>query len=138
MESEKQKNLVQEFWEHNACGEQLYLKSLDKFSFLHHEKIRYELEPYILSFAEFDKYKGKGILEIGVGLGADHKKFAEAGAICTGIDLTKKAIDITNKRLTEFDLNSNLSVGDAEKLDDPSNFYDLVYSWGVIHHSPNT
>ena len=109
MEFEEQKSLVQEFWENDGCGEQLYLKSLDKLSFLHHEKVRYELEPYILSFAEFDKYKGKNILEIGVGLGAEHKKFAEAGAICTGIDLTEKAIDVTNKRLTEFGLNSDLS-----------------------------
>lgn len=115
----------------------MYLKSLDILSFLCHEKVRYELEPYILNFAEFDKYKGKNILEIGVGLGAEHKKFAEAGTICTGIDLTEKAIDVTNKRLTEFGLFSNLSVGDAEAID-PSDTYDMVYSWGVIHHSPNT
>jgi len=73
-----------------------------------------------------------------VGLGADHKMFAEAGAVCTGIDLTKKAIDITRRRLAEFGLSSNLSVGDAEALDKPPDTFDLVYSWGVIHHSPDT
>jgi len=91
-----------------------------------------------LEFAEFEKYQGKRILEIGVGLGADHKMFAEAGAVCTGIDLTKKAIDITRRRLAEFGLSSNLSVGDAEALDKPPDTFDLVYSWGVIHHSPKT
>ena len=89
MESEEQKSHVQEFWENDGCGEQLCLKSLDKSSFLAHEKIRYELEPYILGFAGFDKYKDKNILEIGVGLSTEHKEFAEAGAICAGIDLTK-------------------------------------------------
>lgn len=135
---ESSKNLVEAFWQDDGCGEKLYLKKLDASSFLHHEKIRYELEPYILHFAAFEKYHGKNILEVGVGLGADHKKFAEAGAICTGIDLTRKAIDVTSKRLAEFGLKSDLSVGDAESLDKPADTFDLVYSWGVIHHSPKT
>ncbi len=138
MEFEEPKGLVQEFWENDGCGEQLYLQSLDKLSFQAHEKTRYELEPYILDFAEFDKYKDKNVLEIGVGLGAEHKRFAEAGAVCSGIDLTEKAIDITSKRLSEFGFRSNLSVGDAENIDYPSDYFDLAYSWGVIHHSPNT
>ena len=97
MESENQKALVEKFWENDACGERLYLDKIDKESFLNHEKIRYELEPYIINFAKFSECEGKTILEIGVGLGADHRQFAESGAICTGIDLTHKAIEITKK-----------------------------------------
>jgi len=138
MESEDQKALVEKFWENDACGERLYLDKIDKESFIKHENIRYELEPYITDFADFSGYEGKTILEIGVGLGADHRQFAESGAICAGIDLTHKAIDITEKRLNAFDLKSDLSIGDAEALKFPDNTFDMVWSWGVIHHSPNT
>ncbi|MHA8057431.1 class I SAM-dependent methyltransferase [Aquirufa nivalisilvae] len=136
---EREKELVQQFWNMASCGESLYLHgSTEKEAFLAQEKSRYKLEPYILTFADFKKYKDKKVLEIGVGLGADHQKFAEAGAELFGIDLTERAINNTAKRLSIFDLYSNLKTGDAENLDYPDSSFDLVYSWGVIHHSPNT
>jgi 2-polyprenyl-3-methyl-5-hydroxy-6-metoxy-1,4-benzoquinol methylase len=55
--------------------------------FEQHSAMRYRLEPEILSFAQFEKWRGKKVLEVGVGLGADHQKFAEAGAMLTGVDL---------------------------------------------------
>ena len=61
-------------------------------------KIRYQLEPYIPSFAKFDQSHGKKLLEVGVGLGADHSQFAINGAECHGIDLTERAIKHTGKR----------------------------------------
>ena len=78
------------------------------------------------------------VLEIGVGLGADHQQFAEAGAELYGIDLTERAIEHTRQRMMAFGLVSNLAVGDAENLDFPDEFFDRVYSWGVLHHSPDT
>ncbi|WP_416236412.1 class I SAM-dependent methyltransferase [Spirulina sp. CCNP1310] len=90
------------------------------------------------AFADFPASQGKKVLEIGVGLGADHQCFAEAEADLYGIDLTERAVEHTRRRLALFGLSSNLSVGDAEKLDFPDESFDLVYSWGVLHHSPNT
>lgn len=101
-------------------------------------KTRYALEPYILPFADFSSGKGRKVLEIGVGLGSDHQQFAEAGAVLSGIDLTERAIEHTRRRLSLFGLVSNLSVGDAEQLSFATNSFDIVYSWGVLHHSPNT
>lgn len=100
--------------------------------------IRYELEPFILDFAEFEKYRGKKVLEIGVGLGADHQKFAEAGAELYGIDLTERAVEFVRKRFEIMGLHFHLKTGDAEHLDFPDETFDLVYSWGVIHHTPDT
>jgi ubiquinone/menaquinone biosynthesis C-methylase UbiE len=78
------------------------------------------------------------VLEIGVGLGADHQQFAEAGADLWGIDLTERAVEHTRRRLSAFGLGSQLALGDAEHLDFPDETFDRVYSWGVLHHSPDT
>lgn len=78
------------------------------------------------------------MLEIGVGLGADHQRFAEAGADLYGIDLTERAVEHTRRRLALFELESRLAIGDAEDLAFPDEAFDQVYSWGVLHHSPDT
>ena len=129
---------VRNFWQEAACGERLLLHSLDREGFEKQAVERYRLEPYIPDFAKFDDWQGQRVLEIGVGLGADHQRFVESGAMTTGIDLTPRAIELTERRLMAFDLSSDLHIMDAENLKLPSNKFDLVYSWGVIHHSPDT
>ncbi len=134
-----EKIAVKDFWNESSCGEVLYLKGEDEIeAFNHQSTMRYKLEPYILTFANFASAANKKVLEIGVGLGADHQKFAEAGANLTGIDLTDKAISHTKRRFSIFGLNSALHVGDAENLSFADESFDIVYSWGVIHHSPDT
>lgn len=133
------KNNVKIFWNNASCGETLYYKGdSDKNAYINQSVMRYNLEPYIIDFANFEFSADLSILEIGVGMGADHQKFAENGAKLTGIDLTERAIELTKNRFKIFNLHSNLSIGDAEKLKFENNTFDLVYSWGVIHHSPNT
>ena len=119
---------VRNFWQEAACGERLLLHSLDRNGFERQAAERYRLEPYIPDFAKFDDWQGKRVLEIGVGLGADHQRFVESGAITTGIDLTPRAIQLTERRLMAFNLSSGLHIADAENLKLPSNEFDLVYS----------
>jgi ubiquinone/menaquinone biosynthesis C-methylase UbiE len=135
---DKDKQAVREFWEEASCGEKLYLSGHGKEDFLKQAEIRYDLEPYIFDFAEFHRYNDQKVLEIGVGLGADHQQFAEAGAKLFGVDLTKRAIYNTHTRFQKLGLKSELSVVDAEKLPFNDNYFDLVYSWGVLHVTPNT
>ena len=132
------KQQVHDFWNEAACGENLYLQNTDRAGYVTQSAERYRLEPFILPFADFEAAKGKKVLEIGVGLGADHQRFAEAGADLYGIDLTERAVEHTRRRLALFGLNSSLKVGDAEHLEFSDEGFDLVYSWGVLHHSPNT
>lgn len=137
-ENERKKQ-IQDFWNEKACGENLYFKGdNDVERFRNQSKARYELEPYILTFAEFEKSNNKKVLEVGVGLGADHQLFADKGAELYGCDLTERAIEMTRRRFQLFNLTSELKVANAENLPYPSNYFDIVYSWGVIHHSPNT
>ena len=84
--------------------------------YLEQARQRYVLEPYIEKFADFAACGGKRVLEIGVGLGADHQGFALAGARLSGIDLTERAVALTRRRLALFGLQSELAVGDAENL----------------------
>lgn len=132
------KQAVQEFWGKATCGEALYLPERDRDGFESQARARYALEPSIPDFAGFDLCGGKRVLEIGVGLGADHTRFAENGAELWGIDLTRRAIKATHQRLSLFGLRSHLGVMDAEALSFDDDFFDMVYSWGVLHHTPDT
>jgi SAM-dependent methyltransferase len=78
------------------------------------------------------------VLEIGCGLGTDGAQFARAGANYTGIDLTDAAIDLARRRFELFQLPGTFRIADAERLDFPNNSFDLVYSHGVLHHTPDT
>lgn len=134
--TEKQK--VHDFWNAASCGEELLLHGRDRDAYEAQARARYALEPYIAEFARFADSGGKRVLEIGVGLGADHQQFAAAGAELYGIDLTERAVEHTGRRLAAFGLSSRLAVGDAERLQFPDDHFDVVYSWGVLHHSPAT
>ena len=127
------KEEVKEFWEEKSFGEDSFLESITAEGYKKHSKMRYKLEPYIGKFADFSACKNKTVLEIGVGMGADHERLAEQTPRLFGLDITMRAIRHTKNRL-RF---ANLSVGDTEKLDFPKNTFDLVYSWGVLHHTPD-
>jgi SAM-dependent methyltransferase len=129
---------VKDFWEQAACGEALFLRGRTREDYERQARVRYALEPFIPPFAEFERWRARDVLEIGVGLGADHQKFAEAGARLTGIDLTQRAIELVRTRFEVMGLPSNLRVANAEALPFADESFDLVYSWGVLHHSPNT
>lgn len=133
------KDIVKEFWNEKSCGE-IYAVGQSEMEYYESEsKSRYELEPYIFDFAKFHEGKNKDVLEIGVGMGTDHAEWAKSTPkSLTGIDLTPRAIEHTNKRFTIFGLTSDVKEADAEQLPFDDESFDLVYSWGVLHHSPNT
>lgn len=132
-------NDVKDFWNRASCGE-VYSQGEDvRERYTAQARTRYQLEPYILPFAEFELTRGKDALEIGVGMGADHQKLAEAGpSSLHGVDLTERAIEHTSTRLAAFGLQSTLALANAEALPFADDSFDYIYSWGVIHHSPNT
>jgi SAM-dependent methyltransferase len=129
---------VHDFWNRASCGEDLYLHGQDKSGYVTQMRKRYELEPFLEAFANPGGTRNRDVLEVGVGLGADHQLFAEAGARLTGIDLTERAVEHVRQRFQLFGLRSDLRVADAERLPFADESFDVVYSWGVLHHSPDT
>lgn len=129
---------VHDFWQDASCGEKLLLvgdEPGDKYR--HQMQVRYEWEPEIARFAEFTAHNGQAVLEIGVGLGADHQMFAEAGANMYGIDLTERALQHTRSRFEHYGLATRLCRSEAEYLPFEDSAFDAIYSWGVIHHGRN-
>jgi ubiquinone/menaquinone biosynthesis C-methylase UbiE len=134
------KDDVRSFWQAASCGEKAYAKGATLREQLDEQaRQRYLLDHMIHGFAHFEEGRDKEVLEIGVGMGADHLEWAKAGPrALTGIDFTPRAVDFTRARMVLYGLHSILSVADAECLPFEADRFDLVYSWGVLHHTPNT
>lgn len=129
------KGEVQKFWDREPCGSR-YLGASDDFDA--HVRARYELEPYIREFAGFERAAGKRVLEIGVGMGADYLQWLKAGAIATGVDLSSASLERARQRCEMAGYAPDLHEADAECLPFADNTFDIVYSYGVMHHSPDT
>jgi SAM-dependent methyltransferase len=133
------KEAVRDYWEAEPCGSSLSEAGPGSKEFFDEiETTRYRLEPFIPEFAQFERWRGKRVLEVGVGLGTDFVRFARAGATLTGIDLSEASIELVRSRLALERLDADLHVADAEALPFSDRSFDLVYSWGVLHHTPDT
>ncbi len=133
------KALVQRFWDAEPCGSRYLGDSADSDSadFEAHARTRYELEPYIREFAGFDRAAGKTVLEVGVGMGADYLEWLKAGAIAAGVDLSEISLERARRRCQAAGYTPDLQKADAEHLPFADNAFDIVYSYGVMHHSPD-
>jgi ubiquinone/menaquinone biosynthesis C-methylase UbiE len=129
------KNEVRDFWNSDPCGTR-YLQGTEDFDA--HARARYALEPHIFDFAQFASAHGRRVLEIGVGMGADYLEWLKAGAIATGVDLSAASIEKARQRCLLAGYQPDLRVADAESLPFDDETFDLVYSYGVMHHSPDT
>jgi 2-polyprenyl-3-methyl-5-hydroxy-6-metoxy-1,4-benzoquinol methylase len=131
---------VREYWDRRPCNirhSSAPLGSREYFDQV--EQRKYFVEPHIPRFAEFEKWKDKEVLEIGCGIGTDSINFARAGARLTVIELSPQSLEITKKRFAVYGLHADFICGDAENLSSlvGDRKFDLVYSFGVIHHTPH-
>jgi SAM-dependent methyltransferase len=133
------KERVRAFWQEHPCGTKFADASPGSRRFYELvEEHRYQKEWHIPAAADFSNARGKKVLEIGCGLGTDGAQFALAGADYTGIDLTDAAVDLARRRFDLFNLPGAFRTADAENLDFPDESFDVVYSHGVLHHTPDT
>ncbi|MDQ3666374.1 MAG: class I SAM-dependent methyltransferase [Acidobacteriota bacterium] len=138
-DSNNLKERVRAFWQANPCGTKFADAAPGTRRFYELvEEHRYQKEWHIPQAADFASAQGLKVLEIGCGVGTDGAQFAGAGADYTGVDLTDAAIELAQKRFELFNLPGEFQTADAEKLDFADDSFDLVYSHGVLHHTPDT
>jgi len=140
----KNSNEVYDYWNNRPCNINHSNKPVGtKEYFREVTERKYFVEPHILPFVHFEKWNGKHVLEVGCGIGTAAQTFAEYGAIYTGIDISDYSIELAKKRFEHFNLKGNLFVHDIQKplslklINPLQTGYDLIYSFGVLHHIEN-
>ncbi|HXG68909.1 MAG TPA: class I SAM-dependent methyltransferase [Blastocatellia bacterium] len=137
--AEDLKARVHDFWQANPCGAKFAQVEIGTREFFEAvERHRYQTEWHIPEVVGFERWRARDVLEIGCGLGTDAVSFARAGARYTGIDLTERSIELVRRRFALEGLTADLKTADAEALPFPDASFDLVYSHGVLHHTPDT
>ena len=130
---------VQDFWNGRPCNIRHSPKPVGTREYFDEVEARkHFVEPHIPGFAQFERWSGKRVLEVGCGIGTAAVNFARAGADYTGVELSQASLDLTRRRFEVYGLAGKFCLCNAEQLSKHvERGYDLVYSFGVIHHSPN-
>jgi 2-polyprenyl-3-methyl-5-hydroxy-6-metoxy-1,4-benzoquinol methylase len=133
---------VQRFWDSRPCNIRHSPKPVGSREYFDEVEARkYLVEPHIPAFAEFERWRGKRVLEVGCGIGTDSINFARAGALLTAVDLSGESIRIAAQRAEVMGVADRIQFvqANAEELTSvlSDGSYDLVYSFGVVHHTPH-
>lgn len=78
--------------------------------------------------------RGKKVLDVGCGTGTISKVLSDLGTDVYAIDYSAKSIEHVNKTYPEI----KAKHGNALNIQYPDNFFDIVISIGVLHHTPDT
>ncbi len=131
---------VKRFWNDRPCNVRHSSKEIGTKEYFNEvERKKFFVEPHILKFTQFLQWKNKKVLEVGCGLGTVGIQFSLNGADYTGVELSKESLEIAKKRFEVYNQSGKFYLGNAEELSSfvPVETYDLIYSFGVIHHSPH-
>jgi 2-polyprenyl-3-methyl-5-hydroxy-6-metoxy-1,4-benzoquinol methylase len=133
---------VQEYWDRRPCNIRHSPQPVGTRAYFDEVEARkYFVEPHIPLFADFERWRGKKVLEIGCGIGTDTINFARHGAEVTAVDLSPNSLEVARKRVQVYGLADRVRFysGSAEELTSfvPKQTYNLIYSFGVIHHTPH-
>jgi 2-polyprenyl-3-methyl-5-hydroxy-6-metoxy-1,4-benzoquinol methylase len=132
---------VKEYWNNRPCNIRHSTAPIGSRQYFDEVEARkYFVESHIPAFADFERWRGKRVLEIGCGIGTDTVNFARYGALVSSVDLSEKSLELARQRVKVYGLETqvNFFLGNAEELNKvvPVDTYDLIYSFGVIHHTP--
>lgn len=111
----------------NPVGTPGFFRELDEY--------RYEKLNYLPRLVDFNAYRGKTLLEIGCGAGVDLVRFARAGAIVSGVDLSRTSIELARRNFAQNGLNADLRIMNGEALEYKDNSFDVLYAHGVLQYT---
>lgn len=137
----EEKRQAREQWTGDPCGARYGAKYefATREFFDEVERNRYrEYAPWMPEVMGFDGFKGKRLLEVGCGMGTDLLQFARGGAFCTGVDLTPRSVEISSLHFGLYGMLADFALADGEQLPFADESFDVVYSNGVLHHTPDT
>jgi SAM-dependent methyltransferase len=132
---------VESFWDRRPCNIRHSPKKIGTRDYFDEvEKRKYFVEPHVPRFTEFEHWRGKRVLEIGCGIGTDTVNFARHGARVAAVDLSERSLEVARQRTRLLGLTDRVEFyhANGEELTSslPIEPYDLIYSFGVIHHTP--
>lgn len=113
----------------HPIGTQGFFDELDHY--------RFEKLDYLPRLVNFDGFQGMRVLEVGCGVGTDLVRFAQGGALVTGIDLSDQAVDLCRKNLAAHGVQGEVKVMNGERMAYPANAFDVVYAHGVLQYTPD-
>jgi ubiquinone/menaquinone biosynthesis C-methylase UbiE len=133
---------VRDYWDKRPCNIRHSPKPVGSKEYFQEVRARkYFVEPHIPAFAEYGRWQGKKVLEIGCGIGTDTSRFAEAGANVTAVDLSPASLEVAKQAVQAWGVAERVTFyqANAEELQAtlPVESYDLIYSFGVLHHTPH-
>lgn len=135
---QEQLKQVEEFWNANLCGHHFvkaHFPSKDFFE--QYSEFRYKKAHHLNKYIDWKSAKNKDVLEIGLGIGTDAVRWAKYAKTYTGVDLTNESVRATQIHFKLKGLKGNIIQGNAENLQFADNSFELIYSHGVLHHTPN-
>lgn len=136
------KDQTRKQWNRTPCGTGDYLEGIPPDSLEYFDEIRrsrYErTDPWMKRTIDFEVARGRKLLEIGHGIGTDLLTFSEGGAEVYGIDITERHHEMATRNFELHGRKCTLKLCDASAIDFPSEYFDVVYSHGVLHHTPDT
>lgn len=133
---------IQDFWNRFPCGD-LLVGGLERYRgdyeafFQNYDRSRYELESHIPACLDAIGFRGRRILEIGLGQGAESEQIIRRGGLWSGLDLTAESVNRVRTRLSLRGLPyESLEQGSVLDMPFPDRSFDIVFSHGVLHHVP--
>jgi len=139
--TEDLKKTIQDYWTRNVPGLDLiskeYTPKMKEF-YIQTDEDRYKYDSYIPALIDSFAEKGKLVLEVGCGMGTDSRSISRHEADIVSLDLSFDNVAFALKGMQVFDLKGRGVNADAEKLPFKDGTFDVVYSFGVLHHTPDT
>ena len=135
----KIKQAVSMYWDQDPCGS--FASDSLPGSQRFYEQVasyRYASQPFMKKVVGFDRHPGLRVLEVGCGLGTDLLQFASGGSSVVGVDLSGHSVSLAAQHFRVFDAAGTFIRSDAEHLPFADSSFDVVYSFGVLHHTPDT